>query len=530
MAGVAEFSSHLTEERRVISSERSLAPVRSLLERETLPITLYSSRDELMAFYASRQFSLRWFDTQSLHVVAGQVMKAIWSARQDGLEPEDYHFSQIESYLDGILSDRRQAELDVIISDALLLLARHLANGRVGSQSMKVESILEKESVSLETLSTRAEDAASLSALIDSYRPQHAAYQQLRDLMGVYQGIEARGGWLAIPPGDVMQLNTVDYRVALLRWRLRAGGDLANDLVTTDRNRFDEPVKQAVMRFQRRHRLKADGVVGNGTLRHLNRPVDTVIQQMALNLERWRWLPRQLGDRHIRVNIAAYRLNLVQDGASILDMRVVVGKRDRQTPMLTKAMTSIVLNPTWTIPPTIAKKDILPKLRENTNYLNQRNMRMYAGWSRESPEVFPDELDLSQYNESYFPFRIQQAAGRGNALGKVKFLMPNHSNIYLHDTNSRGLFRKPQRAYSSGCVRLEKPMALAEKLLGQDSGWRMKRIKQVIASGSTHAVRLKKPLPVHLTYETVTVIDGQLHYLRDIYRYDKPLAKAFLHS
>ena len=278
----------------------------------------------------------------------------------------------------------------------------------------------------------------------------------------------------------------------------------------------------AVQRFQARHGLAPDGVVGPATRAALNVPLAHRIDQIRWNLERWRWLPEKLPARRIAVNIPDFSLTLYEDHQPIDSMRVIVGQRKRETPILETAIHHLEFNPRWSVPRSIMVKDILPHLYENPGYLTARNMRVLY----DAQEVNPHIVNWPEYHEDNFPSRLrfEQAPGQGNALGKVKFVMPNCCNIYLHDTPNRGLFKRQTRAFSSGCVRVEHPRRLTEHLLLAQKGWQKKNIQQAFKKKKRRAVKMQQPMPVFLLYWTAWVAhDGVIHFRDDIYGYDRAM-------
>jgi murein L,D-transpeptidase YcbB/YkuD len=313
--------------------------------------------------------------------------------------------------------------------------------------------------------------------------------------------------------------------VPALRARLAATGDL-DPAAAPDAGVFGAALEAAVKRFQARHGLAVDGIVGRKTYRALNVPVAARIRQIAVNMERWRWLPADLGERSVRVNIAGFTVDVIRHGETVLSMRAVVGTPYRKTPVFTGRMTYIDVNPTWTVPPTILKTDILPELRADPGYLAEHDMTLYAGWQADSPVVDPETIDWSTVSADAFPYRIVQAPGPTNPLGRVKFMFPNRHHVYLHDTPKRGLFEKNVRTFSSGCIRVERPVALAAELLDGVPGWSRARIADLMAAGTRKRVRLPDPWPVHVTYTTVwRAADGTIQFRNDIYGRDKRLAR-----
>ncbi|CAN5125532.1 murein L,D-transpeptidase [soil metagenome] len=343
-----------------------------------------------------------------------------------------------------------------------------------------------------------------LGAWLDSLPPPYTGYQTLRKGLVSYRDLAARGGWKAIPAGDPLKLGmSGDPRIALLEARLAVeDAAVAVDAAPV----FDEALQQALMRAQKRFGLNPDGGLGPATLAALNVPVERRIDQILANMERWRWLPQQLPADRIQVNIAAAVMSVFHDDAPNLTMRAVTGRPGDETPMLSSTVTSIVLNPPWNVPSSIATKELWPKQRANPNYFANNDFI-----------VIPTGDGGS---------RLQQKAGPKAALGLVKFDFANPYGVYLHDTPSRARFSSFSRLASHGCVRLEKPIPLAKQLLGGDPAWSPEVVDATIAAGKTVRATLVQPIAVFLLYWTAYVTpDGQVNFRDDPYGWDKELVQ-----
>jgi murein L,D-transpeptidase YcbB/YkuD len=290
---------------------------------------------------------------------------------------------------------------------------------------------------------------------------------------------------------------------------------------------FDEAVEKAVFKFQTRHGLDVDGVVGPETRSALNKTLDHRIDQLEINLERYRWLPQNLGHRHIQVNIPAYRLEVYEGGERIIDMRAIVGTPERRTPVFSDVMTYLVLNPYWNVPETIAIEDILPSAREDSMYLADKGIRVFDRWGAGATEIPRELIDWSSLIDGNFRYRFVQDPGELNSLGRIKFMFPNRFHIYLHDTPSRSLFYDARRAFSSGCIRIEKPIELAEYLLKDDPEWTREKIIDTLKVSEELSIPIPEPIPIHLLYWTSFVDeDGLVHFRDDVYERDERLLDA----
>lgn len=343
----------------------------------------------------------------------------------------------------------------------------------------------------------------------------------LEKSLSQYRELAGQGGWPKVPGGPSLHEGDQNDRIPLLRQRLVASADLAASAGQGDQ--FDGALKEAVQRFQARHGLTADGAVGARTLNELNVPISERIRQLAASLERCQPLPPVLEQRHILVNIADFTLKLYEDGKPVLSMPVIVGKTYRQTPVFNGRISSLVLNPAWEVPHSIATKDLLPKIKKNPGYLSQMHLRVFQGW-KGATEIDPATIDWANLSSKHFPYRLRQDPGPANALGRVKFLFPNPYDVYLHDTPSRELFQKDARTFSSGCIRIAKPLDLAVYLLQGTKLNSMDALTEAISREKTQQIVIPAPIAVHIVYMTAWVDrEGIIQFRSDIYNRDPAL-------
>jgi murein L,D-transpeptidase YcbB/YkuD len=464
----------------------------------------------LKDFYRQRGYRLAWSGSGES---AGDrlILDLQALALAEGLVPESY----------GVPATGSDIERDILVSDALARFGRDLATGRVspnrtvGGMGPETRPAFEADKF-LRDLASGKELVAQAEAL----PPAYAGYHRLKQAMEKYRALVRAGGWIAIADGPSIKPGMEDDRVQAVRKRLIASGELEGK---HDKGKvLDNHVSAALKRFQLRHGIEADGAVGKATLTALNVSADDRLRQIQANMERWRWMPRALDSLHIAVNLPAAHLELVKNGEIQMAMRVVVGDVKHQTPSMVTAMTSVVLNPTWTVPPSIATKEILPKLRKDPNYLTSNNMHILEAFPEDSPQAQGAGLDWSKYSK--FPWRIRQAPGPDNALGQVKFTLSNQDDIYLHDTPRRQYFGRLFRALSHGCVRVERPVQLAQALLSSE--WAPK-VDDLITQAATKTLRLEKPLTVYLMYMTAWADeDGTINFRDDLYGHDGRLKAA----
>jgi murein L,D-transpeptidase YcbB/YkuD len=365
-------------------------------------------------------------------------------------------------------------------------------------------------------------DSGDLYGMLEREKPDHPYYVGLKSELARYRRIAAAGGWPVVPAGPALRPGSVDARVAILRRRLATTGDVSARLDDTS-TRYDSSLAVAVRGFQQRMGLTDDAVVGEGTRRGLNVPVERRIQQLRLNMERGRWVLHHIDSTFVVVNVAGFSVAYVRGGRTVWRANAVVGTPYRRTPIFRDSISYLVFNPTWTVPPGILARDMLPRLKRGGLPALPTGMRVL---NRSGRVVDASRIDWSRYSASSFPFILRQDPGPANALGRVKFMFPNRYLVYLHDTPSRQLLDETARAFSSGCIRVERPFELAALLL-EDVGWTMDSITRAVDSRRTRTVNLRRRIPVLLLYWTAWVDDeGRMNFRDDIYGRDARLARA----
>jgi murein L,D-transpeptidase YcbB/YkuD len=479
----------------------------------------------LESFYQNRQFDPAWVDDANRDA----LLAAIAASPNDGLNPEDFHHKVIKELADRATANPEdpslQADLDIVLTDALVRLGYQFFYGKVHPEQLDADWNFSRSLLADNPNSavTSALEPGALEPFLASLRLNHPYYLTLKAALRSYREIETAGGWPMVPEGPSLKPGMDSERVGLMRRRLAASG-VFDGAATDDPNVYDPALEAAVRDFQDRHGLDVDGVVGPGTLAALNVPVAARIDQIRANMERARWVIRGHDDDFIIVNIAGYYVKVVRGGDVVWQTRAIVGKPYRKTPVFTAQMTYLVINPTWTVPPTILKKDILPKVREDPNYLTERNFHLV---NADGQLVDPNKLDWNGLSSNGFPYQVVQGPGPNNTLGLVKFMFPNEHFVYLHDTPSRGYFKSAQRTFSSGCIRVENPFDLVELLLFDQPSWDNAKVNKTVESGETTSVRLKQSLPVLLLYWTVDPhLSGDVRFYQDIYGRDAAIIEA----
>jgi len=473
----------------------------------------------LPEFYERRRFKPAWTATDKI----GDLIRAIDDIEMDGLVPDDYHRRQLRDLSEEIKvqsppEPQLLAYRDLLLTDALVLLGYHLNYGKVDPVKLDPNWNMSARMNRRDpvTLIQEAIDSGSFYEFISDLKPRDEFYNQLTVFLAQYQRIKNEGGWQPIPAGPTLKKGMEDDRVKLVRRRLLTTGDLAGT-ASIESAIFDDELEQAVRHFQQRYGLEPDGVAGKNTLEAMNVSVEMRIDQIRVNLERIRWVLHEDLDTFVFVNIPGFKVYYVRNEKLEWTRRAQVGKLYRQTPVFKADMTYLEFNPTWTVPPTILAKDILPAVRKDPGYLKKRNIRVIDGKGK---VVNSKSINWSKYTGKNFPYQLRQDPGPSNALGLVKFMFPNKHLVYLHDTPSKNLFDRESRTFSSGCVRIENPFEFAQLLLGKE--WDAKRIDGIIKSKKTTTVKLTKPVPVILFYLTaLPEFDGGFHFRNDVYSRDE---------
>lgn len=473
-----------------------------------------ASHKLIPAFYQARRFTPVWDQPGRVR----QLLHLIEQSRAHGLDPDDYHVAPIRNLVgNGQVLDAADREL--ICTDALIRLAYHLHFGKVNPRELYPDWSFSRSLGNIDPVQALEAVFASddIKTAIERYAPQLPIYERLRVALKRYREIKAAGGWPTVPAGPALQPGLTDDRVIALRARLKVTGELSMP-AGADLRSYDAAVEQAVRIFQLNHGLEPDGKVGRETLAALNVDVDHILQQLLVNLERLRWVAQDLTGDYLLVDIAGFRAELSLHGEIVWDSKVVVGRAYRKTPTFRATVRSVVLNPTWTVPPTILREDLLPKLRDDPGYLARTDMHLV---DMSGHPVDAASVNWWAYGARSFPYLIVQAAGPTNPLGRLKFNMPNSYNVYLHDTSSKELFDKTTRAFSSGCIRLQKPAELAVLLLDDGEHWDATGLSAAIDAGITRTVPLKHSVPVMLLYFTAYVSDdGTVNVRPDLYQRD----------
>lgn len=474
-----------------------------------------------MSFYVANGYAPIWADGNPRTMLA--LVTALEQAPVHGLPSARYNIAALEELWVNADTPEALAALEVAAAISYATFATDLTAG-----------MLDPKSIDKEMNATRyvpetgdvLNDVASAANVVEHYRglgPKSEEYAQMLDLKREMETLISSNGWgPQVPNGRTLRAGQSDSRVAALRVRLSRRGYDVPDLASTI---YDDALIEVIKQFQTDFGLNSDGAAGPQTLASINAQPNGRLQQVIVNLERMRWLNYDLGDRHIYVNIPDYQASVMDFGQPTLSFRVVVGKNRHQTAEFNDTMTHMIANPTWHVPKSITRAEYYPQLLADPTTLVRSNIRMiYSGTGQEVDSTL---IDYSSYSSSDFPFVLQQRPGRGNALGRVKFMFPNKYNIYLHDTPSRSLFNRDARAFSHGCVRVQKPMELAYELMSFQETDPKATFDAILATRQETRIDLDTALPVHLVYRTAWVDhEGQAQFRHDIYGRDTLVMNA----
>ncbi len=479
-------------------------------------------------FFETRAFTPAW----PLPKAAHELVTAIRAIEDDGLNPDDYHraavTSSIEAYAKSPTADNA-AELQVLIADAAAAMIDHVRYGRVRPAALDRRWNVDPRlgAPPLDVTLDQLARSATVDGGIEALKPNHFIYTGLKQAFGRVRALATSGGWPAVPAGPALKPGMTDPRVLSVRKRLAATGELPAT-ARVDDPAYGPDLEAAVKSFQAHHRLTDDGAIGRGTVEAMNVSAEARAAQLRVNLERARWVVGGLRDSFVLVNLPAFKAYVIRDRKNVWEARTQIGREARMTPTFRADLKYLVLNPDWTVPPTILAQDVLVGMKKGQNTIARKKLTILDDRGR---AVDPASIDWQAATPRTFRYTLRQAPGADNALGRVKFIFPNEYSIFLHDTPSQELFAADQRTFSSGCIRVANALDLARVLLeGQKTkpdGWNADRITATIATGQPQTVFLGEPLPVLIVYWTASIgAAGDLRFARDVYSLDPPVLRA----
>lgn len=515
-------------ETRVNVEDPQRASLLALLDKpQSVPLPIRQKLGALRAFYGDPGSQDLWQDDK----LAADFIRHLENAHKDGLGQRDNLIEQLRAFRRiNRLALTQEAQLQQLAmaelywSAGFLKYAAQLKKGRFLPTKIDSKLYWQPKEIDMVAALQLVSTLGDVDAFFNAWEPQLPTYKALKKALAEYQALEAAGGWPSVRVIDVLKPGEDNEVVPQLRARLAVTDGAPVSPPLGQETIYGEDLQGAVKRFQRRHGLEDDGIVGKNTFFQLNIPVQSRLRQVVLSMERLRWMPEDLGKHYILVNIAGYDLRRVENSKVQEVMRVVVGKPYHQTPVFSETMTYVEVNPYWNVPRSIAVSEELPKLKRSPG---ARAAKGFEAVVNNKP-IPLTAINWSQYSRTNFPVRLRQKPGPNNALGRVKFMFPNRFNVYMHDTPARSLFSKSARAFSHGCIRLARPIDMAEQVLSTSvPGWDRKRVDRVVDSKKRTVVSLKSPIEVHVTYSTSwRDEDGDVQFRPDIYRRDAKLYAA----
>ena len=478
--------------------------------------------------YENNGNTAHWIDSTGLLPRIERYVGEMRGVIAHGLRPDDYLDVEISQLLNEMRDQRtpdlqQLARLEVLLTTSMAMYADHMLTGRIDPRTVEPNWHISPKTVDVDSAVWRTLSADDFNAALAQLLPTEAGYSTLMKALARYRDYVKQGGWTQLNFSQPLKMGDSSADVVALRDRLAREGYLPQ--AESSSARYDAALAATIARFQTRHGLSVDSAVGPRTLQALNVPAQARLEQIVINLERYRWLPLELGSRRIIVNIPAFRLEAYDNGKEVLTMPVVVGRElvSRRTPVFADSMSYLEFGPYWNVPAPIALEEVLPAAYSDDSYLSRNNYEVVdkAGNVVGMGAVSSEAIESGEY-------RIRQKPGAGNALGRVKFMFPNDFDVYLHDTPAQALFNEEARAYSHGCVRVADPEALANYVLANQKDWTPERISSALQGSQSLRVDLQQKIPVYLIYLTAFELDGELAFRDDLYDMDNRMRSHFL--
>jgi murein L,D-transpeptidase YcbB/YkuD len=500
--------------------------IRRLLTTEGLTVngSPILARALMLDLYRDNDFKPFWVRGSDIR----ELLELIEESPDHGLIPADYHFDALRQVLanrNRNASAQLTAEAEILLTESLVRYGYHRRFGKIKASSIDSNINFRREAFRNQPPAQVMREifaAPSLQSFIDLAAPSGPYYRLVQHWLDRYRDIAAAGGWPVVAEGPALRKGDDDARVPAIRARLAVSEDLSAG-TSMNPETFDADLAAGIRAFQQRHALDPDGIVGAQTLAALNVPVEHRIEQLRVSLERLRWVNQEAADTLVTVNIAGYQAFYISKGELVWSTRAMVGKSYRRTPVFRGDIAYMEFNPTWTIPPGILRNDTLPAIKRNPDYLASKNIRVI---DRDGRHVDPATVDWSQYSRG-IPYTLRQDPGPNNALGTVKFIFPNEHFVFLHDTPYRELFDQPERAFSSGCIRIEDPLRLAELLLDNPTRYSGEALQAIVDSRETQRINLRPKVPVVIMYLTAALdANGGIMFLNDVYQRDGAVLSA----
>ena len=481
-----------------------------IIEIDSVLISPFNSKS-LADFYNSRDYQTVWQSEKNRKT----ILETIKNCESEGLNPSDYSISKLldleKKFIE--LDESEQVNYDLLLTYNFQKYLNHLHNGKLNPRKLYRNWDLNIQELDIKTILNNALEKDSLAAEIQKCQPKALTYGKLIKALSLINDFP-EDKTDSIIFNEKIEPNATNPAITTIKKKLLYWKDLeSNDSITSH---YDNETVEAVKKFQTRHGLISDGIIGQSTITALNFTKEDRKHQIIANLERWRWFAKSFAQNYLLINIPNYSLNVVEDQNITMSKRIVIGKAKRETPVLTSVLQTVVFNPTWTIPPTILKEDILPELIKNRNFLDNKNIGIYDSKN--------NKIDPLKWNpERPNGYRYVQEPGYYNSLGVVKINFPNHHSVYLHDTNHRNLFERNNRSLSSGCIRIQEPLELVQLVLDNPKQFSKEKIDSIVTTKKTLFIGIKKRYAIYLWYWTAWSEDDELIFRTDIYNLDADL-------
>lgn len=495
------------------------------------------SSNMVTRFYTERRSQPAWITNTGISPQTAQLLLTLENSSSHGLFPDEYYIDEIRTRMTALnrqwqngqgFTLKQLIDFELLCTHAYHKLATHLLDGRVIAQDIFPRFVPCTESINISRFLNYALQTHQLLQATEQLSPQALGYYRLKTALARYRKLAQSTTWDYLDEGPELRPGEVSPQITIIRKKLIALGDLETNQVPEDDQIFDNELREAVERFQKRHSLPESGYIGPMTRYHLNFPLEARIFQIIINMERWRWLPNKLEPDYLWVSIPDQTMDIVKNYKKHTSMAVIVGKPDRQTPLINQNITNILINPAWQVPQNIAIHDLLPRLKENPDLMEREQFQLYQWRNNQRIEIDADSVNWDQLSSTNFPYSLQQLPGDQNSLGKLVFQFPNNFDIYLHDTPLRHLFREPKRLLSSGCIRVEDPVAVGNFLLRNQPGWQPDQLIEKLNTPTGDTIRLLQGTPVHIVYFTVQALpDNRLDFKEDLYNLDETLIHEF---
>ncbi len=518
--GTSEFTSYTSSGIQIKSLFDNKEYVRQTSGRFNWPL--------LQEFYKSRGFEPVWCGKDDYSYNIKLLQGYLKASAEEGLNPSDYRVTpDVDSCSD--LDDSLLAEFDLSLTNAFLKYSKDVSTGRLDPKQVDEDWHIKRVEFNPVAALNAALKSDKLQETLTNIQPQHEQYLLLREKLHKYMEIQRNNSWPFIPPGRTLKPGDRHPHIPLIRRRLASEVEGGLYPRGSDEQVYDRDLMIAVQRFQKHHGLEMDGIIGPSTKQAMNMSVEWRIKQIKTSMERWRWMPRTLGESYILVNVPGFKMNFINNGRSILSMRTITGSKDHASPSFQSKITRIIFNPTWTVPTSIAINELIPQQMKDPNFIAKSDMEVFIknqNGNRDSSNAKynPQDIDWSQFSEKHFPYLLVQRPGPNNSLGRIKFQTPNKFGIYLHDTPYRHLFTRDKRALSHGCIRLEKPEQLAAMLMGDGlnpTPESASRVGNLVDAKVTSQLNPNVTVPVYVVYMTAWIDkDGTIQFRDDIYDRD----------